>query len=187
MERFGSMIRKRLDALRRLMKENKIDAYLTPGTDAHQSEYVPACWQRRTWISGFTGSAGNVVVGMNHAGLWTDARYFLQAEQELKGSGITLFKEGVAGTPDWIGWIKGEIYKGGRIGADPRLLTAGETEKLTKELAVSPHNNVASASAWANAKRITSHRGDDSTRKRIDRRNQRCRANIRACEQYHVT
>ncbi len=137
MERFGYMIRKRLDALRRLMKEKKIDAYLVPGTDAHQSEYVPACWQRRTWISGFTGSAGSVVVGLAHAGLWTDARYFLQAEQELKGSGITLFREGVVGTPDWIGWIKDELHKGGRIGADPGLLTAGETEKLTKELAVS--------------------------------------------------
>jgi Xaa-Pro aminopeptidase len=131
------MIRKRLDALRRLMKEKKIEVYLVPDTDAHRSEYVPACWQRRSWISGFTGSAGSVVVGLTHAGLWTDARYFLQAEQELKGSGITLFREGVAGTPDWIGWIKTELHKGGRIGADPGLLTAGETEKLTKELVVS--------------------------------------------------
>ena len=75
----------KLAALRERMKRHKLAAYLVPSTDAHQSEYVPECWQRRAWLSGFSGSAGDVVVTRDDAGLWTDGRYFLQAAEQLRG------------------------------------------------------------------------------------------------------
>lgn len=86
------MILQRLAALREEMKRTGTDAFIIPSTDPHQSEYVADHWQARRWISGFTGSAGSVVVFADEAGLWTDSRYFLQAEQELKDTGITLFR-----------------------------------------------------------------------------------------------
>ncbi|MBD3336802.1 MAG: aminopeptidase P family protein, partial [Candidatus Eisenbacteria bacterium] len=86
--------RKKLARLRELMKQHEVAAYLVPSTDPHMNEYVPDCWQRRRWLSGFTGSAGDVLVTSREAGLWTDGRYFLQAEEELKGSGIRLFRSG---------------------------------------------------------------------------------------------
>lgn len=75
--------------------------FITPSTDPHLSEYVAPHWMSREWISGFTGSAGTVVVLMNEAGLWTDSRYFLQAAKELEGSGITLYKEMLPETPKY--------------------------------------------------------------------------------------
>ena len=102
----ATTVPERLTLLREQMRRIGIHAYLIPSTDAHQSEYVPTCWERRPWISGFTGSAGDVVVTLESAGLWTDSRYYLQAEDQLSGSGITLFKSGLPGVPkleDWIG------------------------------------------------------------------------------------
>ena len=81
-------------ALRQKMSENNIDAFIIYSADPHMSEYLPAEWQERTWLSGFSGSAGFVVITKNKGGLWTDGRYFVQAPQELEGSGIDLFKEG---------------------------------------------------------------------------------------------
>ena len=78
-------IQEKLKALRRLMKKNKLSAYIIPSTDAHQSEYVPELWQRRKWISGFDGSAGDVIVTKDKAGLVDNLRYYLQAE-ETKGN-----------------------------------------------------------------------------------------------------
>ncbi|MCL1878200.1 MAG: aminopeptidase P family N-terminal domain-containing protein, partial [Defluviitaleaceae bacterium] len=75
----------KIDALRRLMTERGLDAYIIPSGDAHASEYVADFWRARQWISGFTGSAGLVVVTRHEAGLWTDGRYFIQAERELAG------------------------------------------------------------------------------------------------------
>lgn len=82
----------KLARLRNVMRQNNIDAVIIPSSDPHQSEYLAAHWQERTWISGFTGSAGLVVVTKDHAGLWTDSRYFLQAEIELKNTGFVLHK-----------------------------------------------------------------------------------------------
>jgi Xaa-Pro aminopeptidase len=82
--------REKVAALRKLMKANKLDAYYVPSADPHQSEYLPEAWKLRSWLSGFTGSAGELVIGQRKAGLWTDGRYFLQASQELAGSGIDL-------------------------------------------------------------------------------------------------
>jgi Xaa-Pro aminopeptidase len=79
-----SVARKRIAELRQGMTRAGLDAYYVPSTDPHQSEYTPACWQRRQWLSGFSGSAGDLVVTRDTAGLWTDGRYFLQATEELR-------------------------------------------------------------------------------------------------------
>ena len=128
------MVKERLRKLRQLMKKYDIQAYLIPSTDPHQSEYVPRMWQRRQWLSGFTGSAGDVVVTLNKAGLWTDSRYFLQAEEELQGSGIDLFKIGLPETPSIPEWIKSELEEGDSVGIDPQLFSYQEARKLRQEL-----------------------------------------------------
>ena len=85
-------INERVAALRAAMQANKIDAYIIPSSDPHQSEYVADHWKSREWISGFSGSAGTVVITQKQAGLWTDSRYFIQAEEQLKGTCVKLFK-----------------------------------------------------------------------------------------------
>ena len=124
------MIKKRMEALRSLMKKNKIKAYLVPSTDPHQSEYVPVMWERRKWLSGFTGSAGDLAITLKKTGLWTDSRYFLQAEQQLQGSGIDLFKIGIPGVPTIPQWLKKELKAEDKVGFDPRLFSYNETQKL---------------------------------------------------------
>jgi Xaa-Pro aminopeptidase len=124
------MIKERMEALRSLMKKNKIKAYLVPSTDPHQSEYLPVMWERRKWLSGFTGSAGNLAITLKKAGLWTDSRYFLQAEQQLQGSGIDLFKIGIPGVPTIPQWLKKELKAGDKVGFDPRLFSYNEIQKL---------------------------------------------------------
>ncbi len=127
-------IRHRLAALRKLMAARRIQGYIIPSTDAHQSEYVPTFWHRRGWISGFTGSAGDVVVTPLKAGLWTDGRYFLQAEAQLAGSGIGLMKLGVPGTPTMAAWLGKQLKKGNRVGLDPRLFSVAQYQKLNADL-----------------------------------------------------
>lgn len=99
----------RIEKLRGLMKEKGIDAYIISDVDPHQSEYVSEHWKTRSWISGFTGSAGTVVITMKENGLWTDGRYHIQAENQLKGSGIKLFKQGLPGVPSYIEWLEKEL------------------------------------------------------------------------------
>ncbi len=123
-------IKERLQQLRSAMKKSGIDAYIIPSADPHQSEYVAPRWKTREWISGFTGSAGTVVVTAKKAGLWTDGRYFIQAEEELKGSGITLFKVGLPETPDYKVWISGELKKKGKVGFDASVMSINEVEGL---------------------------------------------------------
>jgi Xaa-Pro aminopeptidase len=122
------MIKDRLKSLRQLMKKEGIHAYLVPSTDPHQDEYLPKLWQRRQWLSGFTGSAGELLITRDNAGLWTDSRYFLQAEQQLKGSGIQLFKSGLPDTPSIQEWIRKQLKAGQAAGTDPRLLSIQEAE-----------------------------------------------------------
>ena len=93
------MIPERLAALRSLMKDHKVDAYLVPTDDFHCSEYVGEYFKCRKYITGFTGSAGTAVITQKEAGLWTDGRYFIQAAAQLKGTGVTLFKMGEEGVP----------------------------------------------------------------------------------------
>lgn len=125
-----STIKQRLKDLRALMAKAGVDAYFIPSTDPHQSEYVPECWQRRRWISGFTGSAGDLVVTARAAGLWTDGRYFLQAGEQLAGSGIKLFKMGNKGVPTIPQWIARTLKEGQVLGADPQVLSLGLTASL---------------------------------------------------------
>ncbi|MDR1756612.1 MAG: aminopeptidase P family N-terminal domain-containing protein, partial [Culturomica sp.] len=87
----------KLRSLREIMARENLDAYIVSGTDPHNSEYLPAPWKQREWLSGFTGSFGTVVVTPDYAGLWTDTRYFIQAGKELQDSGITLHKLRVPG------------------------------------------------------------------------------------------
>lgn len=115
--------KEKVAVLRATMKKNNVDAFIVYSADPHIGEYLPKEWQERTWLSGFTGSAGFVVVTHNKAGLWTDGRYFTQAPKELAGSGIDLFKMGIEGTPDYIDWIISETKENARIGVNG-LLTA---------------------------------------------------------------
>ena len=120
----------KITALRALMRENGIDACIIPSSDPHISEYPAAHWKCREWISGFTGSAGTVVVTSNKAGLWTDSRYFLQAEEELKDSGIALFKEGLPDTPDVKKWLLSKLSPNSTIGIDGEAYATSEVQVL---------------------------------------------------------
>ncbi len=118
------MIKSRLEKLRDLMKNRGIDIYIIPTDDYHMSEYVGDFFKCRSWISGFTGSAGTVVVGINEAGLWADGRYFIQAEQQLEGSGIKLFKMGEENVPTVKEYIEKNLKKGMTLGFDARVINA---------------------------------------------------------------
>ena len=123
-------------ALRKLMKRARVDAYYVPSADPHQSEYLPEDWKHRAWLSGFTGSMGELLVGARKAGLWTDGRYFLQACQELTGSGIDLMKMGEPGTPEMPTWVAKQLKKGQILGMDPeRGLGGGRREFRTGPVA----------------------------------------------------
>ena len=125
-------INEKIAALRTAMKEHKIDAYIIPSSDPHQSEYVADYWKTRAWVSGFTGSAGTVVVTANHAGLWTDSRYFIQAEEQLKGTDMTLHKLNIPHTPEHSEWLKQNLPEGSKIGFDGRLFSVGTVRALAK-------------------------------------------------------
>jgi len=124
----------RLKAVRKEMKARGMDAWLVPSTDPHLSEYVPDCWQRRPWVSGFTGSAGDIVITASWAGLWTDGRYFLQASQELDGTGIELMKIGVAGVPTIEEFLASRLKAGAVVGCDPQVLSVSRAEQLARRL-----------------------------------------------------
>ena len=132
------MIKERIDALRRLMAEWGWDAAVTVGEDPHNSEYTPSRWCQRQFISGFTGSAGVVVITKDHAGLWTDSRYWIQAARELEGSGIELHKMVSVEDKDWIRWIADSVPHGGKVGIDGLCMSMGEALQL--ENAVTPKN-----------------------------------------------
>ncbi|GBU06671.1 Xaa-Pro aminopeptidase [Bacteroidales bacterium] len=127
----NSKITERIDALRKAMESKGIDAYIVPSSDPHISEYPADYWKTRSWISGFTGSAGTIAVTKNKAGLWTDSRYFLQAIEELEGSGIELFKEGVSKTPSLEQWLTDELPQESTIGIDAQVFSCTEADKLS--------------------------------------------------------
>ena len=118
------------------MRAESIDVIIFPGTDPHNSEYPAPHWQARQWISGFTGSAGTVAVTLTEAALWTDSRYFLQASQQLEGTGITLMKEGLAGTPTVIQWISQKLsaYGGTYVAVDGMVMSYAEVTAMQREL-----------------------------------------------------
>lgn len=129
------MIRERLNRLRALMREKGVDSYVILSEDAHQSEYVAPYWRARAYMSGFTGSAGTLVVTGDRAGLWTDGRYFLQAEAQLAGSGIELFRMGEPGVPTWLDWTIGQTPEGGCVGIDGRTLSAARARAMKQQWA----------------------------------------------------
>ena len=127
-------ITNRLTVLRAIMIRKGISAFIVPSTDPHSGEYVPEYWETRKWISGFTGSAGTVVITLDKAGLWTDSRYFLQAEEQLEGTGIIMFKERVPGTPTIANWLGQVLQPNEKVGIDGWVNTVSEAENLILEL-----------------------------------------------------
>jgi Xaa-Pro aminopeptidase len=124
----------KLEALRNLMRQEGIDAFITPSTDPHSGEYVPERWKSRRWISGFTGSAGTAVVTLDKAALWTDSRYFIQAAEQLEGTGFLLMKEKIEGTPSVAEWLGSTLPAGSIVAVDGWVNTASEVEELENEL-----------------------------------------------------
>ena len=114
----NSIINERIVALRAHIAKENIQAFIIPSTDPHLSEYVAPHWQSREWISGFTGSAGTVVVTAKEAGLWTDSRYFLQADRQIEGTGIALYKEMLPETPSIPAFLSSLLQKGDTVGID---------------------------------------------------------------------
>ena len=123
-------INQRIDALRALLKREGIDAFIIPSTDPHLSEYVAPHWKSREWISGFTGSAGTVVITAKKAGLWTDSRYFLQAAQQLEGSGIDLYKEMLPETPSIPDFLKTNLEADTIVGIDGKVFSTAKVMAL---------------------------------------------------------
>lgn len=125
----------KIAALRQKMLENNVDAFIVYSADPHMSEYLPDEWQERSWLSGFTGSAGFVVVTGEKAGLWTDGRYFVQAPKELQGSGIVLMKEGEESTPNYIDWIISQTPENGKVAVNALATSNTNWETLEQKLA----------------------------------------------------
>lgn len=128
-------INQRLESLREVMRREHLSAFIFPSTDAHQSEYVANHWQGRAWISGFNGSAGTAVVTMKSAALWTDSRYFLAAEEQLKGTEFQLMKLKIEGTPTISEWLAQELQgKNAEVGLDGMVNSYHETMGMIADL-----------------------------------------------------
>ena len=128
-------IRQRITALRQLMKEKKIDVYIVPSSDNHQSEYVGDYFKVREYITGFTGSAGTAVITQKEAGLWTDGRYFIQAESELAGSGVKLYKIGNPDVPTVGEYLETVLPENGTLGFDGRVIAMSKGNEYAEKFA----------------------------------------------------
>ena len=124
----------KLAALRTLMEAHGLDAYIISSGDAHNNDRMADYWRVRSWFSGFTGSAGTVVVTPTEAGLWTDGRYFIQAEEELAGTSIDLYKMGEPGVPTYEEFLLEKLPEGGKLGFDGRTMSAAGFDLLKKKL-----------------------------------------------------
>jgi Xaa-Pro aminopeptidase len=124
----------KLTLLRSSMKERGVDAYIIPASDPNLGEYIPEHWRIIPWLTGFTGSAATIVVTDSFAGLWTDSRYFVQAEKQLTGSGFVLMKYIPAENKDFIEWLAGNLAHGKKIGLDGRIFSIGRLRKLQKSI-----------------------------------------------------
>ncbi len=131
-----NIIRQRVEALRDVMRREKLAAFIFPSTDPHNGEYVPDHWKGREWISGFNGSAGTAVVTLTSAALWTDSRYFLAAEEQLAGTGFQLMKLRVDGTPTIAEWLGKELKDSDvkEVGIDGYVSSLNEVEGLIGDL-----------------------------------------------------
>ncbi len=120
--------------LRTLMRQEGIQAFITPSTDPHAGEYIPERWKSRRWISGFTGSAGTAVVTLDQAALWTDSRYFIQATEQLQGTDFQLMREKIEGTPTIAAWLGSVLPQGSTVAVDGWVNTVSEVEQLRNDL-----------------------------------------------------
>ena len=131
----GNAVKQRIGALQKLLAQENIDFYIVPTADYHSSEYVSDYFKMRAFLSGFTGSAGPLVVGNEEAGLWTDGRYFVQAEKELEGSGIVLYRMEEEGVPTIKEYLGKQVTEGQTIGFDGRVVSASFGKELEEALA----------------------------------------------------
>lgn len=114
-------VQDRIEKLREEMKKRGLNAYIVPSSDPHMSEYLSPHFMGREWLSGFTGSAGTLVVTYDESGIWTDGRYYIQAEDQLRGTGIKLFKSGMEGVPSVEDWLGDKLEREEVIGIDGSL------------------------------------------------------------------
>jgi len=128
-------IEQRIAELRQAMRAEQLDAFIVTGNDPHMGEYVAPRWKTREWISGFSGSAGTVVITQEGAGLWTDSRYFIQAEQQLDGAPVELFRMGQIGVPDFCGWLSGQLKSGETVGWDEEVTSLESFAEMKRRLA----------------------------------------------------
>ena len=131
----GNAVKQRIGALQKLLAQENIDFYIVPTADYHSSEYVSDYFKMRAFLSGFTGSVGTLVVGNEEAGLWTDGRYFVQAEKELEGSGIVLYRMEEEGVPTIKEYLGKQVTEGQTIGFDGRVVSASFGKELEEALA----------------------------------------------------
>ena len=124
----------KIDCIRQLMRDSNISAVIIPSNDPHQSEYVAEHWQARKWITGFSGSAGTSVITSEHAILWTDFRYYLQAEKQISGSLFELFKMGEPDVPTVEKWLADTLKSGDTIGIDGNMFSMADVKKVTAEI-----------------------------------------------------
>lgn len=127
-------ITSRVDSLREIMRQRQLDAFIFPSNDPHSGEYIPDYWKAREWISGFNGSAGVAVVTADKAALWTDSRYFIAAEEQLKGTGYVLMKERIPGTPSIAEWLTQVLKGNAKVGIDGDIFTISAATALEEEL-----------------------------------------------------
>jgi Xaa-Pro aminopeptidase len=124
----------KIERLRKVLTDNTIDALIIPTGDPHKSEYVAEHWQTGKWLTGFSGSAGTTVVTRNEAILWTDFRYYIQAERQLEGSGFELFRLGEPEVPSVTKWLKNNLDAGAVVGIDAKVFSTAGVRELKKEL-----------------------------------------------------
>ena len=142
---FTMTVTEKLAALRSAMKNRNVDGVYVPSSDPHMTEYLPARWRSRAWLSGFTGSAGTLCVTGNQAALWTDGRYFIQAERQLAGSGITLMRMAQPGVPTVEQWLAENLPEGGTLAIDSLCTSAATVETMEqafekKHVAIQDHD-----------------------------------------------
>ncbi|KRE99484.1 peptidase M24 [Frateuria sp. Soil773] len=149
----NSPVSARLAALRQAMQQHGVAACLVPTADPHLSEYLPGHWAAREWLSGFTGSAGTLLVTADHAGVWTDSRYFSQAERQLAGSGVALMKQRVAHAPEHLAWLQQHLREGDTVavaGDSLAVATQRQIERLLGEAGATLRTDLdLPATVWA--------------------------------------
>lgn len=149
-----SLYTQRIENVRTQMIKAGVEALIVPGSDPHLSEYLAEHWKIRDWLSGFNGSAGTLVITRDQSGLWTDSRYYLQAEAQLRDSGIQLFKEGLPNVPDYIKWLSGQLSGGSKVALNGTCSSAGHVKEISQKLqsesiALETHHTLAE-DVWEN-------------------------------------